>query len=91
MLVLLASVFFSGFVLPLDEFLPPVQALAYLLPVTAGIRLFQDFMLRGGTYDPSITFGNTRYFLPQFQMLAGLGVLLFLVTALRLRRAMSRV
>jgi ABC-2 type transport system permease protein len=49
LLVLLASVFFSGFVLPLDEFNEPVQGIAYLLPVTHGIRLLQDVMLRGTT------------------------------------------
>jgi ABC-2 type transport system permease protein len=49
LLVLLASVFFSGFVLSIDEFNAPVRALAYTLPVTHGIRLLQDFMLRGGT------------------------------------------
>ncbi|HEX6867632.1 MAG TPA: ABC transporter permease [Candidatus Limnocylindrales bacterium] len=49
LLVLLASVFFSGFVLSIDEFTEPVRALAYTLPVTHGIRLLQDFMLRGTT------------------------------------------
>ena len=49
LLLLLASVFFSGFVLAISEFSEPVRALAYLLPVTHGIRLMQDIMLRGGT------------------------------------------
>lgn len=49
LLVLLASVFFSGFVLSIDEFTPAVRAVAYALPVTHGIRLLQDLMLRGGT------------------------------------------
>ena len=47
LLVLLASVFFSGFVLSIDEFNEPVRALAFLLPVTHGIRLIGDLMLRG--------------------------------------------
>lgn len=47
MLVLLASVFFSGFVLSISEFSEPVRAFAYSLPVTHGIRLIQDVMLRG--------------------------------------------
>ena len=47
LLMLLASVFFSGFVLAIDQFTPPVRALAYLLPVTHGIQLLQDLMLRG--------------------------------------------
>ncbi|MEP6638344.1 MAG: ABC transporter permease [Chloroflexota bacterium] len=49
LLLLLSSVFFSGFVLAISEFTAPVRALAYLLPVTHGIRLMQDIMLRGGT------------------------------------------
>ncbi len=49
LLTLLASVFFSGFVLSIDQFTPPVRALAYLLPVTHGIQLLQDLMLRGTT------------------------------------------
>jgi len=49
LLALLASVFFSGFVLPITEFTQPVRAIAYTLPVTHGIRLLQDLMLRGST------------------------------------------
>ncbi len=49
LLVLLASVFFSGFVLSIDEFTTPVRTLAFALPVTHGIRLLQDLMLRGST------------------------------------------
>jgi ABC-2 type transport system permease protein len=47
MLTLLASMFFSGFVLRTEEFQPVVQAGSYLLPVTHGIRLLQDLLLRG--------------------------------------------
>jgi ABC-2 type transport system permease protein len=47
LLLLLASVFFSGFVLPLRDFTEPVRALAYLLPVTHGIDLVHDVMLQG--------------------------------------------
>lgn len=49
LLVLLASVFFSGFVLNIEEFSEPVRVVAYLLPVTHGIRLLQDLLLRGST------------------------------------------
>jgi ABC-2 type transport system permease protein len=45
-------VFFGGFVLSIDEFTAPVRAIAYALPVTHGIRLLQDIMLRGGTDEP---------------------------------------
>jgi ABC-2 type transport system permease protein len=48
LLTLLASVFFSGFVLRIEEFQPVVQAGAYTLPVTHGITLMQEIML-GGT------------------------------------------
>jgi len=47
MLLLLATMFFSGFVLRIEEFQPIVQAGAYLLPATHGIRLLQDLLLRG--------------------------------------------
>ncbi|HEX5012776.1 MAG TPA: ABC transporter permease [Candidatus Limnocylindrales bacterium] len=49
LLLLLASVFFSGFVLGTDEFSEPVRTLTALLPVTNGIQLIGDVMLRGST------------------------------------------
>jgi ABC-2 type transport system permease protein len=51
LLVLLASVFFSGFVLPIEEFALPVRAAAYAIPVTNGLSLMQDVMLRGQVRD----------------------------------------
>jgi ABC-2 type transport system permease protein len=78
MLVLLASVFFSGFVLPLEEFLPQVRWFAYALPVTHGIRLLQDVMLRGGTYA-----------VWEIWALAGVGAALFLVSALSLGKSLA--
>lgn len=48
MLVLLTSVFFSGFFLHLDTIWPPVRAVSYALPVTYGISSLQVIMLRGG-------------------------------------------
>ena len=50
--MLLASVFFSGLLLDLQQFVPAVQAMGDLLPVTHGIRLLQDLMLRGSTTEP---------------------------------------
>jgi ABC-2 type transport system permease protein len=47
MIALLASVFFSGFFLPLGNFIREVRAVAYVLPVTHGVQGFQDIMLRG--------------------------------------------
>ncbi len=47
MLVLLLSIFFSGFFLPLENFSAPVRAVGYLLPITHGIIGLQALMLRG--------------------------------------------
>ncbi len=79
LLVLLASVFFSGIVLPVEDFRPEVQVLAYGLPVTHGITLLQQVMLRG-----TIT---TEW---QIAVLAGSGVILLLLTAFLLRRQLTR-
>ncbi len=48
MLILLASVFFSGFVLPVTDFAEWTQYISYTLPVTHGIQTLQEHMLRGG-------------------------------------------
>lgn len=47
MLALLAGLFFSGFILPLDTLTYPVRVISWLLPVTYGIDALQDVMLRG--------------------------------------------
>lgn len=47
MLSLLAGLFFSGFVLSIDDLVPAVRGFSYLLPVTYGIRSFHDVMFRG--------------------------------------------
>jgi ABC-2 type transport system permease protein len=47
MIVLLASMFFSGFILPLSALWLPVRSVSFLLPVTYTIILLQDVMLRG--------------------------------------------
>jgi len=52
LLTLLASMFFSGFVLHIEEFQPAVQAGAYLLPVTHGISLLQGEFLSGTIAHP---------------------------------------
>jgi ABC-2 type transport system permease protein len=78
MLVLLASMFFSGFILPIEEFREPVRYVAYALPVTYGVALFQDLMLRGGGGVPAWY---------EVALLA-IGVVLFALTAIRLRATM---
>jgi len=52
LLLLLASIFFSGLLLDLQQFAPVVRIVGYLLPVTHGISLLQDLMLRGSTNEP---------------------------------------
>ncbi|MET0144350.1 MAG: ABC transporter permease [Ilumatobacteraceae bacterium] len=47
MLTLLAGMFFSGFILDVQSLAEPYRYLSYLLPVTYGINILQDVMLRG--------------------------------------------
>jgi ABC-2 type transport system permease protein len=77
LLALLASMFFSGFVLRIEEFTRPVQIVAQALPVTHGIRLLQDLMLRGGIIH-----------VWQLGALAGIAAVLLLTSSLLLRREM---
>jgi ABC-type multidrug transport system, permease component len=79
LLVLLASVFFSGFVLAISEFSEPVRSLIYILPVAGAIRLFGDFMFRGGTV-----------VIWQIWVLAGLSVAYIGGAWLLLRRVVAR-
>ena len=79
MLILLASVFFSGFVLPVSDFAEWTQYLAYLLPVTHGIATLQEHMLRGVVTDQWMLVA-----------LAVIGVVLYTGSLLRLRRVLRR-
>jgi ABC-type multidrug transport system permease subunit len=56
-------------VLPLDQFITPLRIAAYSLPVTHGIQLLQDLMLRGAT--------NQGW---ELLALAGIGLVLFALT-----------
>ena len=47
MLSLLAGMFFSGFILDVSQLATPYRYLSYLLPVTYGINMLRDVMLRG--------------------------------------------
>lgn len=75
MLILLASVFFSGFVLPVTDFAQWMQYIAYALPVTHGIAALQELMLRGRLVDSWM-----------LGALLGIGVVLYVGSLLRLRR-----
>lgn len=75
LLTLLASMFFSGFVLRTEEFSTPVQVMSYFLPVTHGISLLQDQMLTGVFTTPW-----------QLVALGALGAVLLATSWLLLRR-----
>jgi ABC-2 type transport system permease protein len=52
MLILIASVFFSGFLVSLDTIKWPIRIVSYLLPATYAIRTLDDVMLRGILHSP---------------------------------------
>ena len=78
MLLLLASIFFSGFFLDLRLMWEPMKAFSYMLPATYGINIMHDVMLRGLSL-PTIYIGG----------LALIGLILFLVDWIMLRRLMQ--
>lgn len=79
MIVLLASIFFSGFFMALHLFAKAVHVVSWLLPATYGTRLLQEVMLRGRTPEPLLLVG-----------LFGLGLALFAFAWWRLHVAMAR-
>jgi ABC-2 type transport system permease protein len=78
MIVLLASIFFSGFFLPLYRLWIFVHFLSWSLPATYGTRLLQSVMLRGQVPNILLVGG-----------LLGIGLLLFLISWWRLSRMMA--
>lgn len=74
MLVLLAALFFGGFLLDLDALRYPVKAISLVLPVTYGTGLLRDVLLRGTTPDGSDLLGlvltTTAYALTAWWLLA---------------------
>lgn len=81
MIVLLASVFFSGAFIGLQMLGGPVQVISWIIPATYGIRLLQDIMLRGFVGDIVI----------MLSALTGIGLLLLVVAYFLLRRRMARL
>jgi ABC-2 type transport system permease protein len=78
MLLLLASIFFSGFFLDLRLMKEPITFLAWSLPATYGIRMLQDVMLRGSSVPQLILLG-----------IASMGIVLFLTDWALLKRKME--
>jgi len=61
MIVLLLTIFFTGFVLPLDQLAAPVHVISYMVPVTYGIEALHDILFRGVPVDPTMLFGLGAY------------------------------
>jgi ABC-2 type transport system permease protein len=61
MTVLLVSIFFSGFILPLEQLIPPVRVLSYLIPGTYGVAALQDLLFRGVTVETWLAAGLVAY------------------------------
>ena len=78
MLLMLASIFFSGFFLDLRLMKAPITLLAWSLPATYGIRMLQDIMLRGASVPLLIFLG-----------IAAIGIVLFLINWMLLRKTME--
>jgi ABC-2 type transport system permease protein len=78
MILLLTSVFFSGFFLGLETLWEPVRVVSWSLPATYSILLLQDIMLRGTAGTPLYLAG-----------LVGLGAALYLLSWFLLRRKMA--
>ena len=78
MLLLLASIFFSGFFMDLRLMREPITVLAWSLPATYGIRMLQDIMLRGSSVPLLVFMGITS-----------IGIVLFLIDWVLLRKKME--
>lgn len=79
MLLLLVSVFFSGFFLDLRLMHPAVRILSWSLPATYGIRMRQNVMLRGELLDPLL-----------LAELAAFGIVFFLLSWIILKIQMRQ-
>jgi len=78
MIILLASVFFSGFIMSLDMLWEPVRVISWLLPTTYGTLLLRDIALRG--------------IVPNWTLLGGLiafGIILMLISWGLMRRLIT--
>ena len=78
MIVLLASLFFSGFFLSLGQLEGAAKAVSWLLPVSYGMELLRDVMLRGAPINTKLALGLSAY-----------GVVAFVLALLGTRRRMG--
>ncbi|MHB8644553.1 MAG: ABC transporter permease [Thermomicrobiales bacterium] len=79
MLILLASVFFGNFFLPIDTLYPWARFISYCLPITYGVQAMQNIMLRGIAANPN-----------DLIALAAFAVGFFLLGTLLFRRTVRR-
>jgi ABC-2 type transport system permease protein len=79
MIVLLASIFFSGLFLGLELLRPFVHVVSWMLPATYATQMLQDVMLRGTFTRPEL-----------LTALLLVGVSLFVLAWALLRRTMAR-
>lgn len=77
MVLLLASIFFSGFFLQLYRLRWPAQIISWLMPSTYGLNMLQDIMLRGIQPEPWM-----------YWVSGGFAAALFMLNWLRLRKLM---
>lgn len=78
MMVLLASIFLTGFLISLERVVPALRGLAWLLPPTYGIALLRDVMLRSPDLRPLLLL-----------RLVAIGVVLMAVSWVLLRRRLQ--
>jgi ABC-2 type transport system permease protein len=79
MLVLLFSIFFSGFFLDLRLMWDKLRFLAYLIPATYSMQMLQEIMFRANPIN-----------LPMMAGLLGIGVVLLLISWILLARQMRQ-
>jgi ABC-2 type transport system permease protein len=79
MILLLTTIFFSGFLLNLKLLWEPVRAISWTLPATYGILLLQNVMLRG--------FLTTEI----LSILVAIGIVLAIFSLLLLRRRLTQI
>jgi ABC-2 type transport system permease protein len=77
MLVLLFSIFFSGFFLDLRLMWDNIRFISWMIPATYGLQLLQEIMFRANPLNTILVGG-----------LAGIGLLLFLISWFLLQRQM---
>lgn len=68
MIMLLASLFFSGFFLSVGQIEGVARRASYLLPVPYGMRLLRDVMLRDAGLDRAVTLQLLAYGVVMFAL-----------------------